>query len=266
MVLVPLIQEQTAVDQEPATKLARVAAASSPNGRHARRAEQRNPWPSTKTIKLLNDVDALRLCRATLLQKELGGDDSLKAYCLEGVNRMEHDAKRITGHERSCPTSLMTSRPLQRRSGRNSILKTVARTANRLNEFYAPKLHRPLVGATVEVVDWIQTVTLFSVCDASLAVWVHDGEVPRTLINAIQRQVSQWTLEAVTQQSVFFYRVKHVPVAMQQQAPTIQMVLTPVGTSQDHGRLASRKNKISMETESAAGIAEMFRPSGGVQA
>ena len=73
----------------------------------------------------------------------------------------------------------------------------------------------------------------------------------------MHRQVSQWTLEAVTQQPVFCDRVEDVPVVMQQQAPTIQMVQKSVETPQDHDRIAPRKREISMESESGGSLDEM---------
>ena len=52
--------------------------------------------PSTRP---LSDDDALKLCRATVVQQEQGDDDSLKPYCLGCFIKTEHIAKTITHHE-----------------------------------------------------------------------------------------------------------------------------------------------------------------------
>ena len=76
--------------------MSRVATASSWRGFQHQKSKAVEPFAIHKTIKLLNDDDALQLCRATLLQKEQGDDDSLQAHCLESFDKTEQKTLEIS--------------------------------------------------------------------------------------------------------------------------------------------------------------------------
>ena len=103
---VPYIQEQTvevkrlkncvALEQELAAKLVKGCNSQFLERVQHQKSKAVEPFAIHKIIKLLNDDDALQLCRATLLQKEQGDDVSLQAHCLESFDKTEQNTLEVS--------------------------------------------------------------------------------------------------------------------------------------------------------------------------
>ena len=150
------------------------------------------PFAIHKTIKLLNDDDALQLCRATLLQKEQGDDDSLQAHCLESFDKTEQKTLEIS-HSRLLDQVTHEPSVSQRQ------VPTI-QTEQKTVEVHQRRYHHRVV----------------------------DGPVVTQRQMPVIQQV-QTTVE--TPHVPFIDKVVDVPVETQRQVPTLERVLKKVNVS-----------------------------------